>query len=126
MPEELFKVVPLSQFLAEPPEDDFDATEPERVEIAGNLTLQLFDARGFWCYEIDLERCTNSAQVLDFIFQVQGKQWATPKLMFNLLRAFDRACGQCFGNPVQGVFCSLGVDHKVKWPMSGESYVDGC
>ena len=97
----------------------------ERVEIADNLTLQLFDARGFNCYEIDLERCTDSAQVLDFIFQVQSKNWATPKLMFDLLKALDQACEQYFGNPVQGVFCSLGIDRKVKWPFGG-SYVDGC
>jgi hypothetical protein len=29
-------------------------------------------------YDIDLEQCTTSAEVLDWIVQVEGKAWATP------------------------------------------------
>ncbi len=122
---ELLKLQSMNEFLAGATEEAFDVEGGERVDVASNLTLQLFDVNEFNCYEIDLERCTTSAQVLDFIFQVQAKTWCTPKLMTNLLKAFDRACVEQFGQPIQGVFCSMGQDHKVKWPFGG-SYVDGC
>jgi hypothetical protein len=40
-------------------------------------------------YEIDLEEIHSSAAILDWIFQVQGKDWADAKTMHDLLRAFD-------------------------------------
>jgi hypothetical protein len=36
-----------------------------------NYTLQLFDSDDHWIYEVDLETCTDSAQVLDWIMQTQ-------------------------------------------------------
>ena len=39
-------------------------------------------------YEIDLERCTTSAALLDWIFQINGKGWG-PKAMADLIDAFD-------------------------------------
>lgn len=38
-------------------------------------------------YEIDLETITDSAKMLDIIFQVQGKSWATESVLYDLLRA---------------------------------------
>lgn len=54
-----------------------------------NYTLQLHDMHGNWRYEIDLERCLSSAQVLDWIMQVSMKQWATPQVVAGLVRALD-------------------------------------
>ena len=31
-----------------------------------------------FCHEVDLDSCTTSAAVLNWIMQVAGKQWATP------------------------------------------------
>jgi hypothetical protein len=39
-------------------------------------------------YRIDLERCTTSAALLDWIFQINGKGWG-PKAMADLIDAFD-------------------------------------
>jgi hypothetical protein len=40
-------------------------------------------------YEIDLERVRDSAAALDWIFQILGKNWATQRVMKDLLEAFD-------------------------------------
>jgi hypothetical protein len=40
-------------------------------------------------YEIDLERVHDSAALLDWIFQILGKTWATQRVVKDLLEAFD-------------------------------------
>jgi hypothetical protein len=39
-------------------------------------------------YEIDLETIHSSAAILDWIFQIQRKVWATAQTLHDLLRAF--------------------------------------
>jgi hypothetical protein len=61
----------------------------------------VFDARPMWRgrgrdrylrylghYEIDLELIWNSAALLDWIFQIRGKGWATSSVQRDLLNAF--------------------------------------
>lgn len=60
-------------------------------------------------YEIDLEEIDTSAQMLDWIFQVQNKTWATPDVLYGLLAAFRTVM-----NP-QANYCSMGCDK----PASG-------
>lgn len=52
-----------------------------------NFTLTWHDPEGE--YEIDLETITTSAEMLDWIFQVQGKGWMTAKGLADLLQAFE-------------------------------------
>jgi len=40
-------------------------------------------------YEIGLEEVHSSAAILDWIFQILGKQWADARTMHDLLRAID-------------------------------------
>ena len=39
-------------------------------------------------YEIDLEEIDSSASILDWIFQVRGKNWADAQTVYDLLNAF--------------------------------------
>jgi hypothetical protein len=55
-------------------------------------------------YEIDLERCRTSAQVLDWIAQVAGKAWAWPDLIGCLCYAFEAVFD------LQATFCGMGVE----------------
>jgi hypothetical protein len=80
-----------------------------------DLTIQIEQADGSYEYEIDCERLTDSAETLDFIFQIAEKGWATPEIMFGVLQAMNAACEHQFGSSVQGVFCSMGQDHEVNW-----------
>ena len=40
-------------------------------------------------YEIDLEEIENSAQILDWIYQVFNKGWNDPLAVYDLLEAFE-------------------------------------
>jgi len=40
-------------------------------------------------YEIDLERVSSCAEMLDWIFQIAGKTWGTPMNLGHLVRALD-------------------------------------
>lgn len=55
-------------------------------------------------YEIDLETCTSSASVLDWIFQIHGKTWMTDADRGDLLRAMNVIL-----HP-QATLCSGGMD----------------
>jgi len=80
------------------------------------VTIEIEHHHGI--YEIDVERMVNSANTLDWIFQIARKNWATPEILHDLVHVIDDACRECFGNTAQGVFCPSGVDKKVKWPVA--------
>lgn len=46
-----------------------------KAVLESNLTIQILNDFGYWIYEIDLERCTGSAGVLDYLFQIFHKSW---------------------------------------------------
>ncbi len=68
-----------------------------------NLTLQYNSSENGW-YEIDLERCNSSAEILDWIFQVNKKGYSA-KDMKDLLDMFEKILRP------QKNFCSWGVDN---------------
>ena len=71
-----------------------------------NFTLECRDERGF-IYEVDLELCRTSAEMLDWIFQVQGKTWATAEIVKDLLDAFDDLLSP------QACLCSFGKSGRI-------------
>lgn len=58
-------------------------------------------------YEVDLERCLDSAEVLDYLAQVAGKRWATPEVVAGLLVALDDVL------QVQAHLCPFGVGARI-------------
>ncbi|HXM95761.1 MAG TPA: hypothetical protein VOA64_16165 [Candidatus Dormibacteraeota bacterium] len=59
-------------------------------------------------YEVDVELIRQSSQVLDWIFQIRGKGWATSRVMRDLIEAFDdilkpqaNLCGNGFNKVIQ-------------------------
>lgn len=67
-----------------------------------NLTLEHSGG-----YYIDLERCKNSAQLLDWIFQIEGKTWMTVEDKGHLIEAL-----QDLLYPQQNL-CSFGTDKRM-------------
>ncbi len=59
-------------------------------------------------YEIDLERCRTSAEILDWISQVQKKGWATPQLVGDMVEALDDLLN------FQANYCSWGAEQGPK------------
>ena len=84
-----------------PPPADGDWWGPWRYNT-NTLELEYYDEDGKYKYGVDLQRCNSSAEVLDWIFQVNNKMW----------------CGyECTGHLVQAIrdllkrdFCSGGQD----------------
>ena len=66
-------------------------------------------------YEIDLQRCNDPAQILDWIYQLNGKSWMTHNLMGQVVRALDNACHEVFDNGIQAIFCPGGASRTAKW-----------
>ena len=71
---------------------------------AERLVLDLYDEER-WIYEVDLERCRTSAQVLDWLAQVDTKQWATAAVVGALFQELNRLLD------FQGTLCGLGQEH---------------
>jgi len=63
----------------------FEASPVTRGGVRGVPSYVAFLGR----YEIDLERVRDSAAMLDWIFQIQGKTWASARVTKDLLNAFD-------------------------------------
>lgn len=57
-------------------------------------------------YEIDLETCTSSAEVLDWIVQVAHKTWVGKEDLADLIAAFDALF------QLQAHFCSSGIEQN--------------
>jgi hypothetical protein len=55
-------------------------------------------------YPIDLETCNRSSEVLDWIAQITGKEWATDECIAGLVRALDDILD------LQANLCSRGDD----------------
>ena len=73
--------------------------------VRENLTLAFH--QGTHHYEVDLERFINSAAMLDWIFQIEMKTWATDENVRNLLRAFRDTIDP------QANLCSFGGDKTI-------------
>ncbi|HEY3451909.1 MAG TPA: hypothetical protein VGK67_36460 [Myxococcales bacterium] len=65
------------------------------------LACEAAEAKG---YEVDLERCTTSAEMLDWLCQVAEKDWATPDTVGNLVLAFNDLLRP------NATVCSMGVE----------------
>jgi hypothetical protein len=63
--------------------------------------------RGQDAYYIDLKHCLSSAEVLDWIFQISNKAWATPTVIRGMIHALNVAIEP------QHNLCSRGVDKKM-------------
>ena len=75
---------------------------------ADNLTLELSDDAGRYLYYLDLEHFKTSAEMLDMIFQVAGKTWATDKIIADMIHALDDLLAP------QANLCSSGMNKRIK------------
>lgn len=66
------------------------------------LVINKIKDRVLWNYDIDLDECTNSAKLLDWIFQIANKTWIEGEDISNLILALDDIFD------VQAHYCSCG------------------
>lgn len=77
-------------------------------------TLELL-VKGPYEYPIDLERCSNPAQLLDYILQVAGKPWCDGPCLVDLIACLENASQKRFKTNLQGAFCPFGHPRSVDW-----------
>ncbi len=114
--------IDIERLLSLSPEELMELREKERPHPAvefdrRNLVLKVHHGKTW--YEIDLERCNDPAQILDWIFQLNGKTWITNDLLGQVVRALDNACHEIFGRGIQGTFCPFGASRQAKWTRRG-------
>jgi len=80
-----------------------------------NLTIQIENEKKIHLYEIDLERCSNSAQLLDYLFQIFNKNWCNGETLIKIFFALEEACEEIFNCNLQGIFCPCGASKQVQW-----------
>ncbi|MBD2003247.1 MULTISPECIES: hypothetical protein [Cyanophyceae] len=66
-----------------------------------NLTIQI-EYNGTQWYEIDLERCNSSDDLLDWIFHIHGKNWG--HLLYTILLVLDDACEDVHGEDANSLY----------------------
>jgi hypothetical protein len=72
-----------------------------------NYVLYVHPYSNGYRYEVDLEDCTTSARLADWVFQVYGKEWATAEILAGLIGALDDIL-----NP-QAHLCSSGKSKQL-------------
>lgn len=67
------------------------------------------------CYHIGLDQLKNTGEVLDFIFQVNGKGWVTQQHIKGFVDCLEELSSQYFNTSAQGVICPGGSYKDIKW-----------
>lgn len=80
----VIELVPLSQLEPESAQRRMRRWEPWHLDPD---LRTLWTNAGGYLYEIDLDQCTTSAEVLDWIMQLHGKQWGVD-VVSGLVAAF--------------------------------------
>jgi hypothetical protein len=73
------------------PRDEWGDWKLDRERLVRDLHATKKNGRTFHRYEVDLERCTSSAQILDWICQAAEKAWADQDTVADLVRQEGRA-----------------------------------
>jgi hypothetical protein len=82
-----------------------------------NTRQLVYDDGNVPSYEVNIDDMSSSARTLDWIYQLHGKTWMTPKGIHDLLTAIEDIIG------VQGNLCSGGVDHVVNAKAFVDDYI---
>jgi hypothetical protein len=71
-------------------------------------------------YPIPLDRCNDSAQILDWIYQIYAKSWAKQKDIYDLISAFNDIV------IVQNKICCFGFDVALKNNFKMVEHIKNC
>lgn len=89
-------------------ERELDAACPWKFDAkAISLVFEPGESGDGYDYDIDLEKCTSSAEVLDWIAQVAQKSWVDDAALGSLVRKLDRLLD------LQATLCGGGEDHQL-------------
>lgn len=67
-------------------------------------------------YDIELDRLCSSAELLDFILQINAKRTTKPDHIKAFLDCLEELTDRYFKKNAQGIFCPFGETKDVEWP----------
>ena len=70
-------------------------------------------------YEIDLEEISNSAQILDWLYQVFNKGWGNPLAIYHLLEAFEDLLSPQSNYCSGAILGGSGRSYPARWAIEG-------
>lgn len=79
------------------------------------MTLDIINDNGVLC-GIELRDLVNSAEVLDTLLHLQGKNWCSSHLLCEILDQLNAAFRRFHGDTIQGVVCPFGLGKRITWP----------
>jgi len=86
-----------------------------KIEL-NKRTLELCITTDDGCeYNIDLERCNNSSELLDWILHINAKTWCTPEILKGVIDVLEDAAHDYFKIDLQGLYCPFGSNKEVIW-----------
>jgi hypothetical protein len=71
-------------------------------------------------YQIDLEKLTTPAELLDILLQVATKTAGKSEAFGALVALLEAVSEEIFQNSLRGVFCPSDQPHTVQWPKAPE------
>lgn len=95
--------------------DDFEFDKESQVLFdVKNESINFYEDKN-QLYSIHINQLTDTAEVLDFLFQVSGKRWCKSKHIKGFLDCLEEVSDKYFDQNAQGVFSPFGSFRKIDW-----------
>lgn len=95
--------------------NDFEFDRHDKVIFDKESEAILFYSGEDEEYWIGLDQLKNTAEVIDFIFQVAGKSWCKSKHIKEFVDCLNEISNLYFDTSAQGVICPYGSFMKIDW-----------
>ncbi len=96
-------------------QDDFEFDRHDKVIFDKESEAIIFYSGKREEYWIELDQLTDTAEIIDFIFQVAGKGWCKSKHIKEFVDCLNEVSDLYFDNSAQGVICPFGSFMKIDW-----------
>lgn len=95
--------------------DDFEFDRHDKVIFDKESETIIFYSGENEDYWIGLDQLTDTAEIIDFIFQVAGKGWCKSKHIKEFVDCLNEISYLYFDTSAQGVICPFGSFMKIDW-----------
>lgn len=95
--------------------DDFEFDRDDRVIFDKQKEEIIFYEEKKKAYTIGIEQLNNSAEILDFIFQVAGKRWCKSRHIKEFVDCIEEISSIYFNTNAQGIICPGGEFTHIDW-----------
>ena len=84
--------------------------DKERISIS-------YTVNPIYIYEIPLNRCNSSSEILDWVLQLNEKTWVKndPKVLIGFLDILEELSFKYYNDNLQGVVCPFGKSLIINW-----------